>query len=43
MDLGPYGGKVTEPAEVIPALRRGIRKSKDGTPAVLEFITVHER
>ncbi len=43
VDLGAYGEKITEPAEVIPALRRGIRKSKDGTPAVLEFITAHER
>jgi acetolactate synthase-1/2/3 large subunit len=37
--LGGYGERVTEPREIVPAIRRGIEKTKDGTPALLEFIT----
>ena len=42
-DLGAYSEKVSNPGEVIPALKRGIGKTKDGIPAVLEFITAHEQ
>jgi thiamine pyrophosphate-dependent acetolactate synthase large subunit-like protein len=37
--LGGYGERVTEPKEIIPAIRRGIAKTREGTPALLEFIT----
>jgi len=37
--LGGYGERVTEPEEIVPAIRRGIQKTRDGTPALLEFIT----
>jgi thiamine pyrophosphate-dependent acetolactate synthase large subunit-like protein len=37
--LGGHGERVTEPREIIPAIRRGIAKTREGTPALLEFIT----
>jgi thiamine pyrophosphate-dependent acetolactate synthase large subunit-like protein len=37
--LGGYGERVTEPEQIIPAIRRGIAKTREGTPALLEFIT----
>jgi thiamine pyrophosphate-dependent acetolactate synthase large subunit-like protein len=37
--LGGYGERVTEPEEIVPAIRRGIAKTREGTPALLEFIT----
>ena len=37
--FGGYGERVTEPAEVIPAIRRGIEQTEKGVPALLEFIT----
>ena len=37
--LGGYGERVTEPEEIVPAIRRGIQKTREGTPALLEFIT----
>jgi acetolactate synthase-1/2/3 large subunit len=37
--FGGYGERVSEPAEIIPAIRRAIRKTEDGVPALLEFIT----
>jgi thiamine pyrophosphate-dependent acetolactate synthase large subunit-like protein len=40
--FGGYGERVTEPAEIIPAIRRGIAKTREGTPALLEFITAKE-
>ncbi len=40
--LGGYGERVTRPAEIVPAIERGIQKVKDGTPALLEFITAKE-
>ncbi|MGH2561482.1 MAG: thiamine pyrophosphate-requiring protein [Thermomicrobiales bacterium] len=40
--LGGYGERVTDPAEIIPAIQRGIRQTQDGTPALLEFITAKE-
>ena len=30
---------MTEPAEIVPAIRRAIKKTEDGVPALLEFIT----
>ena len=37
--LGGYGERITEPEEIVPAIRRGIQKTREGTPALLEFIT----
>jgi acetolactate synthase-1/2/3 large subunit len=37
--LGGHGERVTEPGEVVPAIKRAIRKTEEGTPALLEFIT----
>ncbi len=41
--LGGYGEKVTDPGEIIPAIRRGIAATQDGKPAMLEFITTSEK
>lgn len=40
--LGGYGERVTEPGEIIPAIRRGIARTREGQPALLEFITAKE-
>ena len=40
--FGGYGERVTDPQEIIPAIRRGIEQTKNGTPALLEFITDKE-
>ena len=40
--FGGYGERVTEPGEIIPAIKRGIEQTKNGTPALLEFITCKE-
>jgi len=37
--LGGYGERVTAPGDIIPAIKRGIQKTKEGTPVLLEFIT----
>ncbi len=40
--LGAYGERITEPAEIVPAIRRGIEQTQKGKPALLEFITAKE-
>jgi thiamine pyrophosphate-dependent acetolactate synthase large subunit-like protein len=40
--FGGYGERVTEPAEIVPAIRRGIAATERGEPALLEFITAKE-
>ena len=40
--FGGYGERVTDPAEIVPAIRRGIEATEAGTPALLEFITEKE-
>jgi thiamine pyrophosphate-dependent acetolactate synthase large subunit-like protein len=40
--FGGYGERVTEPGEIVPAIRRGIEQTKKGVPALLEFITAKE-
>jgi thiamine pyrophosphate-dependent acetolactate synthase large subunit-like protein len=40
--FGAYGERVTEPAEIVPAIRRGIAATEQGQPALLEFITAKE-
>jgi acetolactate synthase-1/2/3 large subunit len=37
--FGGHGERVTEPREIIPAIQRAIKKTQEGTPALLEFIT----
>ena len=41
--MGGYGERVTEPAEILHSLVRGIRKTQEGTPVLLEFITAREK
>lgn len=40
--LGGYGERVTEPSEIVPAIKRGIEQTQQGTPVLLEFITAKE-
>ena len=40
--FGGYGERITDPVEIIPAIRRGIEQTEQGTPALLEFITSKE-
>src|SRR5262247_1091025 len=37
--LGGYGERITEAGAIVPAIKRGIAKTREGTPALLEFIT----
>jgi len=37
--FGGHGERVTEPGEIVPAIRRAISKTQEGVPALLEFIT----
>jgi acetolactate synthase-1/2/3 large subunit len=37
--LGGWGERVTEPGTIVPAIKRAIAKTREGTPALLEFIT----
>jgi acetolactate synthase-1/2/3 large subunit len=37
--LGAYSEKITEPSEIIPAMRRAQAINESGQPALLEFIT----
>jgi thiamine pyrophosphate-dependent acetolactate synthase large subunit-like protein len=40
--LGGYGERVTEPDEIVPAIKRGIEQTEKGVPVLLEFITAKE-
>jgi acetolactate synthase-1/2/3 large subunit len=40
--FGGYGERVTDPAEIVPAIRRGIEQTRAGVPVLLEFITAKE-
>jgi thiamine pyrophosphate-dependent acetolactate synthase large subunit-like protein len=40
--FGGYGERVTKIADIIPAIQRGIEQTRNGTPALLEFITSKE-
>jgi len=37
--FGGHGERVSEPSEIVPAIRRAIKKTQEGTPALLEFLT----
>ncbi|MCH8888471.1 MAG: thiamine pyrophosphate-requiring protein [SAR324 cluster bacterium] len=40
--LGCYGERITAPEEIVPAIRRGMQKTQQGQPALLEFLTSKE-
>jgi acetolactate synthase-1/2/3 large subunit len=40
--FGGYGERVTKPEDVVAAIKRGIQKTKEGVPVLLEFITSKE-
>ena len=40
--LGGHGERITEPSEIVPAIKRGIAKTQEGIPTLLEFITAKE-
>jgi acetolactate synthase-1/2/3 large subunit len=40
--FGGYGERITTAAEIGPAIRRGIEQTRQGVPALLEFITAKE-
>ena len=40
--FGGYGERVTQPSEIMPAIKRAIRKTEEGIPVLLEFITSKE-
>ena len=40
--FGGYGERVTTPDEIIPAIKRGVARTREGQPALLEFITQKE-
>lgn len=40
--FGGYGERVERPEDIAPAIRRGIEQTRNGTPALLEFITAKE-
>ncbi len=40
--LGGYGERVSDPAEIVPAIRRGMAKTEEGVPVLLEFLTSKE-
>jgi len=41
--LGGYAERITEPTEIVPAIQRGIRRTQEGTPVLLEFLTQKEQ
>jgi len=41
--LGGYSERVTEPAQVMHALQQGIAATREGKPALLEFITTQDK
>ena len=37
--FGGYGERVEKAHDIIPAIKRGIQKTQEGVPVLLEFIT----
>jgi acetolactate synthase-1/2/3 large subunit len=37
--FGAHGERVTEPGQIVPAIKRAVERTREGTPALLEFIT----
>jgi thiamine pyrophosphate-dependent acetolactate synthase large subunit-like protein len=40
--FGCYGERITDPNDIIPAIKRGIKQTQEGKPALLEFLTQKE-
>jgi len=40
--FGGYGERVTNPQDIVPAIKRGIEQTRKGVPVLLEFITSKE-
>jgi thiamine pyrophosphate-dependent acetolactate synthase large subunit-like protein len=40
--FGGYGERVSQPSEIVPAIKRAVKMTQEGTPALLEFITAKE-
>ncbi|MCY3833044.1 MAG: thiamine pyrophosphate-requiring protein [Chloroflexi bacterium] len=40
--FGGYGERVEAPDQIVPAIQRGVQKTREGIPALLEFITAKE-
>ena len=40
--LGCYGERIEKVADIVPAIKRGIKATEEGKPALLEFITSKE-
>lgn len=40
--MGGYGERIEDPGEVAAAIRRGVEKTSEGTPVLLEFLTSKE-
>jgi acetolactate synthase-1/2/3 large subunit len=40
--FGGYGERVTDPGDIVAAIQRGIKKTEEGIPVLLEFITEKE-
>ncbi len=40
--FGGYGERVTDPNQIVPAIKRGIQQTLEGRPALLEFLTQKE-
>lgn len=40
--FGGYGERIVTPDQIVPAIQRGIQKTREGVPALLEFITAKE-
>jgi acetolactate synthase-1/2/3 large subunit len=40
--FGGYGERITDPADIVAALKRGIEATQRGQAALLEFITTKE-
>ena len=40
--FGGYGERITDPNDIVGAINRGINATKEGQPALLEFITDKE-
>jgi thiamine pyrophosphate-dependent acetolactate synthase large subunit-like protein len=40
--FGGYGERITDPREIVAAIRRGVSQTEKGVPALLEFITCKE-
>ncbi|MGH7354239.1 MAG: thiamine pyrophosphate-dependent enzyme, partial [Candidatus Rokuibacteriota bacterium] len=37
--FGGHGERVTQPDDIVPAIKRAVARTREGTPALLEFIT----